>query len=126
MSFMVGESGYSKGNRYTHYKCVNAKRTKNCDKKAVKKEWIENIVVYQVMETIMDDDLIDRIIDSFVNAIILYDDRIEFHFNYKEGAKELSIDEIKENSDLFPLTPPQKVTFVYRTEVAFLFYNIWK
>lgn len=48
-----------------------------------------------------------RLIDSFVNAIILYDDRIEFHFNYKEGAKELSIDEIKENSDLFPLTPPK-------------------
>ena len=48
-----------------------------------------------------------RLIDSFVNAIILYDDRIEFHFNYKEGAKVLSIDEIKENSDLFPLTPPK-------------------
>lgn len=205
MSFMVGESGRSKGNRYSYYKCVNAKRTKSCDKKAVKKDWIENIVVQQVMDTIMNDDLIERIIDSilktlegenttvpilqkelseteksiknminaieqgiitkstkqrldelekrkeeleiqiaeenikqpkltrdqlefwfhkfrkfdfnkleyrrrlidsFVNAVILYDDRIEFHFNYKDGAKELSLDELNNVSDLSSLTPP--------------------
>ncbi len=204
-SFMVGESGRAKGNRYSYYKCVNAKRTKSCDKKAVKKDWIENIVVKQVMDTIMDDDLIERIIDSilktlesenttvpilkkelseteksiknminaieqgiitkstkqrldelekrkeeleiqiaeenikqpkltreqlefwfhkfrkfdfnkleyrrrlidsFVNAVILYDDRIEFHFNYKDGAKELSLDELNNVSDLSSLTPP--------------------
>ena len=211
MSFMVGESGRAKGNRYTYYKCVNAKRTKTCDKKAIKKDWIENIVVQQVMETIMDDDLINRIIDSvlktlekentvvpilkkelaeteksinnlikaieqgiitkstkqkldeleqrkevlevqiseeniqqpqitreqlefwfykfrkfdfdklehrrrlidsFVNAVILYDDKIVFHFNYKEGAKELSIAELNNISDLSPLTPPKNGHFL--------------
>ncbi len=214
MSFMVGESGRAKGNRYSYYKCVNAKRTKSCDKKAVKKDWIENIVVKQVMDTIMDDDLIERIIDSilktlesenttvpilkkelseteksiknminaieqgiitkstkqrldelekckeeleiqiaeenikqpkltreqlefwfhkfrkfdfnkleyrrrlidsFVNAVILYDDRIEFHFNYKDGAKELSLDELNNVSDLSSLTPPN----VYWTNTYF-------
>lgn len=213
MSFMVGESGRAKGNRYTYYKCVNAKRTKSCDKKAVKKDWVENIVVQQIMETIMNDDLINRIIDSvlktlekentvipilkrelaeteksinnlikaieqgiitkstkqrldeleqrkdeleiqiteeniqqppitreqlefwfykfrkfdfdklehrrrlidsFVNAVILYDDRIVFHFNYKEGAKELSIDELNNISDLSPLTPPH-IQSLHRT-----------
>ena len=49
-----------------------------------------------------------RLIDSFVNAVILYDDRIKFHFNYKDGAKELSFDELNNVSDLSSLTPPQK------------------
>ncbi len=69
MSFMVGESGRAKGSRYTYYKCVQAKRTKSCDKKAVKKDCIENIVVQQVMETIMNDDLINRIIDSILKTL---------------------------------------------------------
>ena len=36
-SFMVGESGNARGRRYSYYKCVNTKRNKTCDKKAVKK-----------------------------------------------------------------------------------------
>ena len=45
-SFMVGESGTShtmKVHRY--YRCVNTKKKKLCDKKAVKKDWIEELVV---------------------------------------------------------------------------------
>ena len=66
-----------------------------------------------------------RLIDSFVNAIILYDDRIEFYFNYKEGAKELSIDKIKENSDLFPLTPPKETAIPHGIAVSLLFYSLF-
>lgn len=222
MSFMVGESGRAKSNRYTYYKCVQAKRTKSCDKKAVKKDWIENIVVQQIMEAIMNDDLINRIIDSilktlekedtvvpilkkelaetdksinnlikaieqgiitkstkqrldeleqrkeeleiqiaeeniqqpqitreqlefwfykfrkfdfdklehrrrlidsFVNAVILYDDKIVFHFNYKEGAKELSMDELNNISDLSPLTPPKRKSRV--SGFFFLYFSLF-
>ena len=49
-SFMVGESGNARGRRYSYYRCVNTKRNKTCDKKAVKKDWIEDIVIYQVMK----------------------------------------------------------------------------
>jgi len=40
-----------------------------------------------------------RLIDVFVNAIYLYDDKIGFAFNYKEGTKTVSLKEI-EGSDL--------------------------
>lgn len=42
----VGESGKSHtGAMHYYYKCGNAKRRKGCDKKAVKKDWIERAVV---------------------------------------------------------------------------------
>ena len=56
-SFMVGESENARGRRYSYYKCVSTKLNKTCDKKAVKKDWIEDIVIYQVMKFI-DDDLL--------------------------------------------------------------------
>ena len=40
-----------------------------------------------------------RLIDSFVNAIYLYDDRIVLTFNYKDGTKHISLEEVK-SSDL--------------------------
>ena len=40
-----------------------------------------------------------RLIDSFINAIYLHDDKIIFTFNYKEGSKTISIADIK-SSDL--------------------------
>lgn len=186
---MVGESGTGRRNiTYRYYKCFSAKRERGCDKKAVKKDAIEDLVIDQIQKLIWDDELIDeiaetvikvqneggseipiltkqlsdtekiianvmkaiemgvvtettkdrllelesqkkelefqlaaekikrptltkeqvvfwlqcfrdldtknpkhrkRLIDSFVNAVILYDDRIEFYFNFKEGAKTL-------------------------------------
>lgn len=42
-AYMVGESGVSRGKDiYRYYKCVNA-RKHTCDKKTVRKEWIENL-----------------------------------------------------------------------------------
>jgi len=41
-----------------------------------------------------------RLIDRFVNAVFLYDDKIVLTFNYKDGTKTLSMQEI-ESSDLF-------------------------
>lgn len=207
-AFMIGDSGTSRtGAVHRYYKCINAKKRKTCDKKAVKKNWIEDIVIQYTLKVIMDDELIDTIadnildmlsqentkipqlqaklkelsgyidnlldaiqqglfnasakkrldeleqtkaeietaiyseqlqkpeitkahilffitkfrkmnvndlasrkqlIDSFVNSVYLYDDKIVFSFNYKDGTKELTLDELNEelSSDLECLTPP--------------------
>ena len=47
-----------------------------------------------------------KLVDSFVNAIVLYDDRIEFYFNFKDGAKTLSLKELEKGSDLLDSLPP--------------------
>lgn len=209
-AFMVGESGTSKtGAVHHYYKCANAKRRKECDKKPVKKEWIENLVVNYTMKVVMDDNLVDiisdrildllshesskipqlqarlkevdgyienllnaiqqglfnasakkrldeleearaeietaiyseqlqkpeitkdhivcfieryrkinvndlenrkRLIDTFVNSIYLFDDKIVFAFNYKDGTRELTLKELEEelSSDLDGATPPRK------------------
>lgn len=66
-SFMVGESGTShtmKVHRY--YRCVNTKKKKLCDKKAVKKDWIEDLVVSYTMKAIMNDKVMERLIDTLM------------------------------------------------------------
>ncbi|MBR1676003.1 MAG: recombinase family protein [Clostridia bacterium] len=209
-AFMVGECGRSKtGVVHHYYKCANTKKRRTCNKKAAKKNWIEDIVVKYTMKAIMDDELIDTIadrildmlsqentkipqlqaklkeingyidnlldaiqqglfnasakkrldeleqtkqeietaiyseqlqkpeitkdhivffitkfrtinlndlasrkqlIDSFVNSIYLYDDKIVFSFNYKDGTRELTLDELNEelSSDLECSTPPRR------------------
>lgn len=64
-SLWVGEIGTSgTGAKHRYYKCINAKRKKGCTKrKGLKKEWLENLVVTQIMKLIMDDEVIDRIAD---------------------------------------------------------------
>ena len=61
-----------------------------------------------------------RLIDSFVNAIYLFDDRMVITFNYKEGTKTITFAEIDEvfGSDLSLLSAPknrryQKVSPVF-------------
>lgn len=66
-SFMVGESGTShtmKVHRY--YRCVNTKKKKLCDKKAVKKDWIEDLVVNYTMKAIMNGEVMERLIDTLM------------------------------------------------------------
>jgi len=64
---MVGESGRSKtGKTHYYYKCGSAKRGKGCKRKAVKKEWIERLVVVWTVDRVLKDDEIDRISDKLV------------------------------------------------------------
>ncbi len=195
-SFMVGEIGTShmKQKKYRYYKCVSAKKRKGCHKKAVRKEWIENIVIEQIRKFIFDDEAIEKLIkillkeqdkenttipvlkrelkivekkienlitaiedgvytpttkarleelevkkedieilitkeeyskpkltakqikffihkfrkldttklehrkilvDSFLNGLVLYDDRIDFYFNYKDGTQTITLTELE-------------------------------
>ncbi len=51
-----------------------------------------------------------HLIDGFVNSIYLYDDRIIFTFNYKDGTKTVPLDELEQelSSDLDGASPPPK------------------
>ena len=206
-AYMVGESGRScQKNVYRYYKCITAKRKKSCDKKPVRKEWIEQVCVEKALKVLNDDVLLDvltdriyelqaeenprlpylkeqlsevekkitnilsaieqgafsdainerlsslekfkkdietaiiqeqikrpfltkeqirfgiekfktldidtqdgrqRLIDGFINAVYLYDDKITIIFNYKEGTTTVSIDEYK-SSDNKTKTAPNK------------------
>ena len=48
---------------------------------------------------ISDEDERQRLIDCFVNAVYVYDDKIVLTFNYKDGSKTVSLDEVN-GSDL--------------------------
>ena len=69
-SFMVGESGHSqsKGAVHRYYKCITAKRHKTCDKKTVRKEWIEDLVIDYVRKILFDDELLETIAEKVVNV----------------------------------------------------------
>ncbi len=64
---MFGESGVGTGQKvYRYYKCASAKKKAGCNKKAVKKEWIENLVVQQTMAVVVDGPLMEQIVDRLL------------------------------------------------------------
>ena len=64
---MAGESGKgAKGVVYHYYKCSGAKRRLGCKKKAIKKHWIEDVVVRMTVEKVLNDTAIDRIADAIL------------------------------------------------------------
>ena len=67
---MVGESGHSgnKKNVHHYYKCQNNKRYKTCDRKAIRKNNIEDLVVEEAMKMLNDDKLLKVITDSVYEA----------------------------------------------------------
>jgi hypothetical protein len=68
-----------------------------------------------------------RLIDSFVNAIYLFDDYLVITFNYKEGTKTITFAEIEEafGSDLSSLTAPKKRSSDRRFELLFFRVGNW-
>ena len=67
-AYMCGESGRSRrGPVYHYYKCVSVKKKRAaCKKKAVRKEWLEDLVVNATMEMIMDDKRVEAITSSVI------------------------------------------------------------
>lgn len=62
-ALMFGTSGTSHTQTtYRYYWCANVKKTKTCDKKPVRKEWIEKLVVDETMKLVMDDQAIEAIV----------------------------------------------------------------
>jgi len=79
-AMLVGVGGTSKTGKVHHYyKCSNLIYKKSCDKKTVRKAWIERHVVALTQEDLLNrDDVIDRLADAIVelqkreNTIIPY------------------------------------------------------
>ncbi len=62
-AMMVGEIGTSHTqSKYRYYKCNQAKKHK-CDKKAVKKDWIEDLVIEEILSLISNDEVIEELSD---------------------------------------------------------------
>lgn len=64
-SNMMGESGTSKsGKKHNYYICSKRKREHACDKKAVRQDWIEELVLNKVVELLYNDDVLNFIADA--------------------------------------------------------------
>jgi DNA invertase Pin-like site-specific DNA recombinase len=68
-TFMVGESGTSKTlKKYNYYKCLSNKRKRGCvQKKAVKKDWIEQLVVQDTVNYVLQDREIARLAKALID-----------------------------------------------------------
>ena len=78
-SLMFGESGTSQsGATYHYYKCSSAKKKTGCNRKPVKKKWIEDAVLDQVKVVLHDDVFIGDIVHKYLeyqqqeNTVIPY------------------------------------------------------
>ena len=61
---MIGESGTSRTTEvHRYYKCNNTKKRRTCDKKPVKKTWIENIAIKIAVDALNDDKLIEQLVN---------------------------------------------------------------
>ena len=66
-TMMVGVGGTSKTGKIHHYyKCGNAIYKKSCDKKTVRKDWIERLVATYTRNYVLCDEVIDRLADAVV------------------------------------------------------------
>ena len=62
---MVGESGFSHtGAKYSYYGCVKKRRERSCDKKPVRQDWIEKLVLEETVKLLHNEKLMESIIDN--------------------------------------------------------------
>lgn len=67
-AFMTGESGTSHTMKVHHYyKCFHTRKPRTCDKKNVKKDWIENLVINETMKLVFDDNLMEYLADILID-----------------------------------------------------------
>lgn len=62
---MVGESGFSRnGAKYSYYSCTRKRKEHTCNKRAVRQDWIEPLVLQKARELLFDDELLNFIADK--------------------------------------------------------------
>mgnify|MGYP004534068037 CR=1 FL=1 len=91
-SKMVGDSGTSrKGTKHNYYTCTNRKRKHECDKKSVRQQWIEEIVINATMDLLGNEELINHIADAVYEYYLnqkQVDDTIEVLHNQLEDTEK--------------------------------------
>ena len=68
-AYLCGERGKSRnGTIHHYYKCVSVKKKRtDCKKKPVRKQWLEDLVVNEVMKVVMDDKAIEAIVSMVMD-----------------------------------------------------------
>lgn len=66
---MAGESGTSQNETtYRYYKCPGVKYHRGCDKKTVRKDWIEDLIIQQIKAIVFNDSLIEKLADMVLET----------------------------------------------------------
>lgn len=89
-AYLCGECGTSRtGVVHHYYKCVSVKkRRKDCKKKPVRKEWIEDLVIRETMKMVMSDAAIEAIIVKLMELQDKENDTIPL---YERQLKEVNL-----------------------------------
>ena len=76
---------------------------------------------------INDPDYRKEIIDTFVNSVYVYDDRLILTYNYKDGSQTLTLQEINAalSSDLTGICPPKSSRFRLKPGTFFVYLVMW-
>ena len=84
--------------------------TEQLERPEITKEHIVYFITKFRTINVNDSESRKRLIDSFVNVIYLYEDKLVITFNYKDGTKEATFEEIEEelSSDIKGVTPPNR------------------
>ena len=91
-SNMIGESGTSKtGAKHNYYVCNKRRREHTCYKKAVRKDWIENIVLDNVVKVLCD----EKIINDIADGVLKYHKEIQKE-NDLAGALQTKLKEVEQ------------------------------
>ena len=98
-AMMTGEIGTSHTEtKYRYYKCNQAKK-KKCDKKTVRKEWIENYVINTIFEFLSDDSAIEELAERVyrfqalesAESVMLKSQLAEVQFKLKNLTEALAL-----------------------------------
>jgi site-specific DNA recombinase len=63
---MIGHTSHNKGYKYCSYVCGTRYRTKNCDKKAINRDTIEQLAMYDLEDAIFNEKAIKQLLNKLV------------------------------------------------------------
>jgi DNA invertase Pin-like site-specific DNA recombinase len=91
---MIGDGGTSHtGKAYAYYSCTKRKRGRSCKKESVPKDWIEDLVVGELVKIVHNDELIEQIADRVMEYQKREKDQSGLHAletRQKENEKAIS------------------------------------
>jgi DNA invertase Pin-like site-specific DNA recombinase len=81
---MVGVSGTGKSKIVHHYYKCKGNLRKCCDKSSVRRDWLEKEVATAIQNLLMDDDILQKIVDSIITYGKLYKEKSDIGFLEKQ------------------------------------------
>ena len=147
-ALMTGAIGTSKTSKqYRYYKCNRAKKGQ-CDKKAVRKEWLEDLVIDEIMKLLAEDEVLEELADRIFDIQNLETSasatiqaqiaEVEKKLNnlveamaqgiYSQATKRVldELEEQKKNLEIDLFKAEVKNPFLTREQILFALYNYRK